>query len=130
MIGASFDRGYKAVCVIGSDAPHLPAAFLLEAWGRLQRGADAVLGPADDGGYYLVALPRAAPALFRDIPWSGAAVLEVTLARAAEERLSVSLLPPWYDVDTPDDLLRLREDLRRGVAYAPATAELLEEWTW
>ena len=130
MMEAPFAEGYGAVCVIGSDAPHLPAAFLLEAFGRLERGADAVLGPSDDGGYYLIGLPRPAPMLFDNIPWSTGAVREATLARAAEAGLSASLLPPWYDVDTAHDLRRLRGDLRRGVARAPATAEMLKGLTF
>lgn len=125
-----FCEGFQAVCVIGSDAPHLPAAFLIEAFGRLERGADVVLGPADDGGYYLTALSRPLPTLFEQIPWSGPDVLAATRARASAAGLSVSLLPPWYDVDTPSDLRRLREDLRRGVVHAPATEGALAALAW
>lgn len=129
IVADTFAVGYRWVCVIGGDAPHLPPAFFVEAFGRLAHGADAVLGPADDGGYYLIALPRPAPELLRNIPWSGPDVLSATLARAAEAALSVSLLPPWYDIDTPDELRRLRTDLRRGVVDAPATARALEKVT-
>lgn len=124
-----FAEGYAHVCVLGGDAPHLPAAFLIEAFGRLARGGDdgVVLGPAEDGGYTLVGLSRPAPALFAEgIGWGGPDVLADTLARAVEAGLTTALLPPWYDVDTIDDLRRLRVDLRRGAAHAPATASLLE----
>lgn len=118
-----------AVCVIGSDAPHLPAAFILEAFGRIQRGdADVVLGPADDGGYTLVTVARPSAVLFEDIPWSEPDVLERTIARAKSAELSPTLLPPWYDIDTPADVMRLGEDLRRGVVHAPATKILIERW--
>ena len=122
-----FAEGYEQVCVVGSDAPHLPAAFLVEAFGRLAQN-DVALGPADDGGYYLVALRAPAPELFGgDIGWGGPGVLADTLARAAEAGRTAGLLPPWYDIDTPHDLRRLQRDLRRGAAFAPATAALLQE---
>ena len=116
--------GDRRVCVIGGDAPHLPAAFLIEAFGRLAT-ADVVLGPADDGGYYLIALSRPAPTLFADIPWSGPDVLAATRVRAAAAGLRLALLPPWYDVDTPHDLRRMGGDLACGVAHAPATRRAL-----
>jgi hypothetical protein len=126
IFGDAFAADDGAVCVIGSDTPHLPAAFLVEAFGRLAH-ADAVFGPSEDGGYYLVALKRSAPALFRDdvIPWSGPDVLRATLDAARADRLTTALLPPWYDIDTIDDLSRLRAGLRRGVADAPETALFL-----
>jgi glycosyltransferase A (GT-A) superfamily protein (DUF2064 family) len=121
------------VCVVGSDAPHLPAAFLLEALGRLALApgaspksvADVVLGPTDDGGYYLVALRAPAPGLFTNVPWSGPDVFSVTQMRARTAGLTVALLPPWYDVDVLADLRRLQTDLARGVVHAPATHALI-----
>lgn len=122
-----FAEGYEQVCVVGSDAPHLPAAFLVEAFGRLV-GNDVALGPAEDGGYYLAALRAPAPELFAgDIGWGGPDVLADTLARAARAGRTAALLPPWYDIDTPHDLRRLQQDIRRGAAFAPATAALLED---
>jgi hypothetical protein len=140
MMGAGFEAGRPAVCVIGTDAPHLPAAFVREAFGRLTPVAwsrdaptgspvslaEVVLGPSDDGGYYLVGTTRSQPALFENIPWSGPNVLAVTRERAHALGLSVALLPPWYDVDTPDDLRRLRRDLARGACHAPATEQALD----
>ncbi len=126
----AFQTGYTAVCVVGSDAPHLPEAFLLEAFGRLSQNGGPVLGPADDGGYYLIGLTRPAPELFADIAWSGPDVREMTLRRAAEAGLSATLLPPWYDIDVPADLRRLREEMRREVVAAPATAAFLGRLTF
>ena len=92
----------------------LPPAHLAEAARALVAGtADVVLGPAEDGGYYLIGLARPAPALFQDIAWSTGAVLEATRARARALGLREHLLPTWYDVDTPADLGRLRRDLVR-----------------
>jgi hypothetical protein len=132
IFGWGFDAGYRSVCVIGSDAPHLPSAFITDAFGRLENAAaDVVLGPADDGGYYLIALRAEGrdrhPALFDDgMPWSTSGVLTATRERADEAGLRLVLLPAWYDVDTPGDLARLRTDLRRGVAFAPRTRTTLE----
>lgn len=98
--------GYAARVVIGTDAPDLPLIYIEDAFERLQAGSDAVFGPAADGGYYLVGLRGSYGALFRDIPWSGEAVLEKSLQQAEACGLSVSLLPSWYDVDDHADLLR------------------------
>jgi hypothetical protein len=73
---------------------------------------DVVLGPALDGGYYVVGLKKAAPALFQDIPWSTDRVLPLTKEKAAGLGLSVGLLPEWRDVDTIDDLKALIEASR------------------
>jgi len=98
--------GYPLRVVIGSDAPDLPLSYLEDAFHRLAAGSEVVFGPAEDGGYYLVALSGDCGELFREIPWSGPRVLEQSLERAREERRKVSLLPPWYDVDVSADLRR------------------------
>jgi uncharacterized protein len=98
--------GYGAQVVIGSDAPDLPLSFIREAFGQLGAGRDAVFGPAEDGGYYLVGLKGAYQGIFRDIPWSSAQVLETSLERAHESGLQAALLPGWYDVDAYQDLCR------------------------
>jgi uncharacterized protein len=94
--------GDRAV-IIGSDSPDLPLPFLKRAF-QLLKHREVVLGPAFDGGYYLVGLRRNAPAIFRDIHWGSSTVLEETLERIAREGLTLSLLPPWYDVDDPASL--------------------------
>jgi hypothetical protein len=105
-VGAAFVRGHRRVLVVGSDSPTLPSHLIAEALRRLE-ATDVVLGPAFDGGYYLLGLNRLEPALFRDVPWSGPEVLAVTAERARAAGLEVSLLPFWYDVDEPADLARL-----------------------
>ncbi len=106
------ERGYAGVILIDSDTPTLPTDHLVDAIARLQNeSTDLVLGPAEDGGYYLIGLKRPCRALFDGIPWSGPAVLAETLGRASAQRLQVSTLPAWFDVDTPDDLARLLRDL-------------------
>jgi rSAM/selenodomain-associated transferase 1 len=117
------EAGHSAALVTGSDLPALPAARFVEAARALAGGdADVVLGPSEDGGYYLIGLTRSAPALFTDMRWSAPDVLAVTCARAQRLGLRVHRLPPWYDVDTPADLVRLRDDLASAVgAPAPGT---------
>ena len=98
--------GFRSRVVIGTDAPDLPLGFIEEAIRLVEGGSDAVFGPAEDGGYYLVALSGASRSLFHDIPWSGPEVLAKSLSRAGEAGLTTALLPPWYDVDSFEDLLR------------------------
>jgi len=100
------ERGHRATVVIGTDAPDLPMSYVEQAFHLLEAGKDVVFGPAEDGGYYLVALREPHPELFEEIPWSGEQVLEVSLQRAAECGLRAELLPSWYDVDSHEDLSR------------------------
>ena len=113
------------VLVIGADVPHVPAASLAEGAAALASGADVVLGPAADGGYYLIGLETAVPALFEGIAWGTPEVLDATLARAARLGLATHRLPPDFDVDEPADLDRLRALIACGRAELPRTARLL-----
>lgn len=121
------ERGHPAVLLIDSDTPTLPTTYLVDAIARLgSETTDLVLGPTEDGGYYLIGLKRPCRPLFDGIPWSSAAVLTETLRRASAQRLRVTTLPSWFDVDTPDDLVRLRHDLAtNGNALAPHTRGFL-----
>jgi hypothetical protein len=96
--------GYARVLTIGTDSPSLPAEYLRQAAEALT-AHDLVLGPATDGGYYLIGLKSSPPALFAGIDWSTAAVLQQTLQRAEQLQMTVHQLPVWYDVD---DLATLR----------------------
>lgn len=105
-------EGYGAVCLINSDSPTLPTEILIEAARALSRPGDRmVLGPAEDGGYYLIGLKQAHARLFEEIAWSTPAVLAQTVERAREIGLDPLLLPSWYDVDDVAGLLRLRAEL-------------------
>jgi rSAM/selenodomain-associated transferase 1 len=104
--------GYESLCLIDSDSPTLPRACLAEAVRALAEPGDrVVLGPSDDGGYYLIGLKRAHRRLFEQITWSTSLVLEESLERAREIGLAVALLPPWYDVDDSVTLDRLCDEL-------------------
>ena len=105
-------RGHAAACVLNADSPTLPPAILRELAEVLARPGDrAVIGPADDGGYYVLGLKAAHRPLFDGIAWSTAAVFDQTLARAAAIGLPVHVLPPWYDVDDAAGLRRLWHDV-------------------
>jgi rSAM/selenodomain-associated transferase 1 len=121
-----FGLGFESVAAIGTDSPDLPLLHLQEPFRLLQdEGADVVFGPAVDGGYYLVALGRSCPGLFRDIPWSTSRVLEESLEAASSLGLQVKSLPVWHDMDTVEDLKRF---LAAGNPdYAPRTLSFLRE---
>lgn len=105
-------RGHLAAMVLNSDGPSLPTSLLIQAAETLaQPGDRAVLGPADDGGYYLLGLKGAHRRLFEDIDWSTNRVAKQTLTRAAEIGLPVHILATWYDVDDTSTLMRLRSEL-------------------
>jgi len=111
------------VVIIGSDAPTLPRAHLHQALDELM-AHDVVIGPSDDGGYYLIGARVPVPELFVDVHWSTAEVLPTTLQRLAGR--SSLVLPPWYDVDSAEDLERLEAELA-GLppSVAPATRRVL-----
>jgi rSAM/selenodomain-associated transferase 1 len=104
-----FARGYKQVLIVGTDIPTLPLSVYQEAFAMLGR-SDVVLGPALDGGYYLIGLNQPAEKLFAGVPWSTDQVLAVTQQQAKKLGLSVGLTTAWRDVDTIADLqLLIRE---------------------
>jgi rSAM/selenodomain-associated transferase 1 len=119
--------GHSQAVALNSDGPTLPIVYLEQAFAQLD-GADIVLGPSEDGGYYLIGLNRSQPELFRDIEWSTERVTSQTLTRARTLELSVALLPSWYDVDTPSDLDRLWADLKTlPIDALPHTRRFFDE---
>jgi rSAM/selenodomain-associated transferase 1 len=105
-------NGFESVCLINSDSPTLPREILGTAASLLTQDGDrVVLGPSQDGGYYLIGLKRTHRSLFERIAWSTAAVLAHTVERAAEINLRVEFLPTWYDVDDAATLRLLCEEL-------------------
>jgi rSAM/selenodomain-associated transferase 1 len=129
----ALSEGSGAVAALGSDHPTLPLDLVHRAFERVEAGADVVLGPAEDGGYYLIALialeggaiPRR---LFEGIDWSTERVLPQTLERCRELGLRVELLPMASDVDTPEDLRRLAARLADDDLGCPRTRALLAAW--
>jgi rSAM/selenodomain-associated transferase 1 len=105
-------EGYQSVAIMNSDSPTLPAGHLRLAFEKLNLpGSRVVLGPACDGGYYLIGIKESEPRLFEDISWSTDLVLKQTVDRANAIGLDVELLPRWYDVDDEEGFERLGFDL-------------------
>lgn len=123
---AAFEGGATRVVAIGTDTPHLTPERLSEALDALQ-SSDVCLGPARDGGYYLIGMSRLHHALFEDVPWSTADVLTVTRTRAESCGLSVHELAPETDVDDASALEELRSTLQEDPALAPTTRAVLCE---
>jgi rSAM/selenodomain-associated transferase 1 len=130
--------GHDCAIMVNGDSPTLPTKLVEEAIAALREPGDrVVLGPALDGGYYLVGLKCPHPRLFEEIPWSTSEVLACTLRRAEEIGVHVVLLQSWYDVDEPQDFLRLQAELSgqaprmcAGVTSGPAhhTRALVAAW--
>ncbi len=104
-------EGLTDVCFIGADSPTLPRTYVAAAFTTLGAGTDAVVGPASDGGYYLIGLRSPRPQLFERIDWSTSRVFAQTCERAAEHGIALATLPEWYDVDDVVGLARLRAEL-------------------
>jgi glycosyltransferase A (GT-A) superfamily protein (DUF2064 family) len=119
------------VAAIGTDSPTLPRQHVEDAFKALDR-ADVVLGPAADGGYYLIGCRRLPP-IFTGIAWSSATALADTIARLDDPSWQLALLPPWYDVDTPDGWAMLHGHVaalrRAGIdPEVPDTEALLQRY--
>jgi rSAM/selenodomain-associated transferase 1 len=126
--------GFDSLCLIDSDSPTVPQQAFAQAVDFLARPGDSVvLGPSDDGGYYLIGLKKLHRQLFEDIDWSTERVLEQTIQRAREINLPVHLLRTWYDVDDRATLNRLCQELfnangsTSGGYPAPETRGFLDE---
>jgi len=132
-----FAAGYRSVCLVNADSPTLPTEVLVEAVRLLREPGDrVVLGPAADGGYYLIGLKRFHRRLFEGIDWSTERVYRQTLVRAGEVGVPVASLPEWYDVDDDETLEVLAREIRLGPAApspyrggfpAPSTTAFLEQ---
>ncbi len=123
----SFAAGFNAAVIIGTDHPTLPDGFLDLAFDALVAPMQIVIGPSEDGGYYLLGMNHFFPAVFEDMEYSHSDVLRQTLERIQRTTAEITVLPVWYDVDTPEALDRLRRDLREDPKVAPRTARFLEE---
>jgi len=125
------DRKIDRSVLIGTDSPTVPNCFVEQAFEMLG-DADCVLGPATDGGVYLIGLRRNVPNLFDRMHWSQPTVLSQLVRRIGEQKLSLNLLNPWYDIDDLSDLQLLAGHLkamtRVGETHpCPVTASVLKE---
>jgi hypothetical protein len=126
-----FDCGFASVCLIDSDSPTIPVETFSHAVELLQHSGDrVVVGPSDDGGYFLLGLKKVHREMFEQIAWSTERVLDQTLRRAKEIGIKVKMLPQGYDVDDRAALQRLCNELlgensSPAVGIAPHTREFL-----
>lgn len=118
---ASADR----VVLIGSDSPTLPDGYIDEAFDHLS-DVPVVLGPSDDGGYYLIGASGEVPEIFEGIAWGTSVVYSETMSRLRVAGHAFHELPRWYDIDTVDDLVRLRRELNESLAVDPRFQPLRE----
>ncbi len=130
---ALLDAGHDCVLLVNGDSPTLPARFLVQAIETLREPGDRmVLGPASDGGYYLIGLKHPHEQLFTQIAWGTETVARSTCERAAEIGLATTLLPEWYDVDDIETLRWLQDELAghstrfRAGGFAPASRAFLK----
>ena len=100
-----FEKGYERVLLIGIDSPDLPLSFIVDAFKKLEY-YELVIGPSEDGGYYLIGLTKPIKYLFTNIHWGSSNVLNETIYKAEYSRISYFLLPRWYDIDNLNNLLR------------------------
>lgn len=114
----------KAV-IIGSDSPNLPAKHIKDAFQQLDRN-DIVLGPAEDGGYYLIGLKKPCAEIFRSIKWSSETVFAQTVENCQRLNKKIAILHKWYDVDDYIGLVRLKTDLKKEKKAAAWTRKLLK----
>ena len=116
----SRSAGAGSTVILGADSPTLPRQFVLDAFGQLEAGADAVISPSGDGGYVLIGCREP----FQGIPWGGDQVSNATRRAAINHGLDLRETEPWFDVDRTEDLPRLLRDLdtAEGLRRAPATA--------
>lgn len=123
--GEMFANGHENCCIIGSDTPDLPLAYLKQAFELLAAGqADLVFGPSTDGGYYLLGMQQLFPQLFNGIQWSTPLVLRQSMAAAQAVGATTKLLPTWHDIDTQQDLNSFLERSGTRTAAGPKTSIL------
>jgi rSAM/selenodomain-associated transferase 1 len=125
---AQMQTGQERIIVLGTDSPTLPLSYVEQAFAQLET-ADIVLGPAMDGGYYLLGGARRLAPIFTGIAWGERSVLAETIARLQDPTWNLALLPPWYDLDTLEDWQFLQSHLaalrRAGIdPVAPRSEQL------
>ncbi len=122
----AFANNSDAVVMIGTDSPTFPAEFINRAFENLQN-SDTVLGESEDGGFYLIGLRTLRKEIFADVEWSSPETFEQTTKNIRNIGLKLFCLPIWFDVDFPDDLIKLNKDLAQDSDIAPKTYKLLKK---
>jgi rSAM/selenodomain-associated transferase 1 len=121
-----FKLGFDSIIAIGGDSPTLPEEMLHEAFDSLESDNDVVVVPAEDDGYCLIGMRKPHDQIFQNIPWGTGGVMAATEAQAKKAGLSLIAGPAWYDVDTPEELERLKEELKADKDAARFTRRFLK----
>lgn len=126
------ELGFSSIVILGADSPTIPDEIVQEAFERLGESNEVIIGPATDGGFYLLGMNASqipvAPQLFERTEWGSAQVLTQLQTRAAQAGLSLSLLPEWYDIDTPEELTKLQQQITAGKVAPKFTGSYLRKF--
>jgi rSAM/selenodomain-associated transferase 1 len=123
----TLDEGYNRVSVVGTDHPTLPLSFIRQSFGALDPSRSVCIGPSEDGGFYLLGMNAFYPQLFEGMSYSHERVFTDTLARVGTTDARLTVLPRWYDVDTPASLEQMIGDLEDEDVEAPRTRKAVQE---
>lgn len=125
------ELGFTSIVILGADSPTLPDEIVQEAFERLREPTPAVIGPATDGGCYLIGMQQPSPLLaqqlFAHIEWSSAQVMSQLQARAQQIGIRLYLCPEWYDIDTPEELTKLKQQIAAGEVAPKYTSRYLRK---
>jgi len=122
----TLDAGYERAAIVGTDHPTLPLSFIRQSFVPLEAPRSVCIGPSMDGGFYLLGMNAFYPQLFEGMTYSHAGVFTDTLARVGTTDARLTVLPRWYDVDTPATLERMIEDLNSEDVEAPNTRLMVD----
>lgn len=120
---SQLEQGAHSIVILGTDSPNLPLAMVESAFQALE-SHEVVLGPTEDGGYYLIGISRTIPPLFDSMPWSKSNLWSTSIDRLERAGIRYATLDTWYDVDELTDLNRLRADLAADSTNDPALQSL------
>lgn len=123
----ALDDGYRQVAVVGTDHPTLPLSFVRQSFMALEADHSVCIGPSEDGGFYLLGMSDFYPQLFEGMTYSHDHVFSDTLARVGALDARLTVLPRWYDVDTPAALERMLDDLAHSDVDAPHTRRMIDQ---
>jgi rSAM/selenodomain-associated transferase 1 len=123
----TLDAGYEGAAIVGTDHPTLPVSFVRQSFAALDAPRSVCIGPSEDGGFYLLGMNAFYPQLFEGMAYSHDSVFTDTLARVGTTDARLTVLPRWYDVDTPAALGRLLDDLEDPDVEAPNTRRTIDQ---
>jgi glycosyltransferase A (GT-A) superfamily protein (DUF2064 family) len=123
----TLDDGYSAAAIVGTDHPTLPLSFVRQSFTALEAPRSVCVGPSEDGGFYLLGMSAFYPQLFEGMTYSHDSVFTDTLARVGTTDARLTVLPRWYDVDTPATLQQMLDDLQDEAVEAPHTRRMIEQ---